>query len=297
MSDDNPHSSTGSNKKSFLNRIIQIFSPEPKNKNDLVDVLTAAQIRELINPETKQMIEGILEVSEMRVRDIMIPRSQMVTIDRNHSLTEFLPIILESGHSRFPVVNEDIDHVDGILLAKDLLAYGFNSSGMHNKENEFSLTEIIRPAIIVPESKKVEPLLKEFRSNRYHMALVADEYGGISGVVTIEDILEQIVGEIEDETDDEIEEDIKVLAGNVYLVRALTELEDFNSYFNSQFDEKSADTISGIILQKLHHMPQKGEQVTIGNFDFKVIAADTRCMQMLQVTVAKKHKVNGKLSD
>ena len=301
MSDDNPHPSIGSNKKSFLNKIIQLFRLEPKNKNDLVDVLTDAQSRELINPETKLMIEGVLGVSEMRVRDIMIPRSQMVTIDRNQNLNEFLPIILESGHSRFPVVNEDIDHIDGILLAKDLLAFGFNSANLNTNENtnedELSLNDIIRPAIIVPESKKVEPLLKEFRSNRYHMALVADEYGGISGVITIEDILEQIVGEIEDETDDDIEEDIKVLAGNVYLVRALTELENFNDYFNSEFDEKSADTISGIILQKLHHMPQKGEQVIIGPFDFKVVAADTRCMQMLQVTVAKKHKINGKVSD
>ena len=297
MSDDNPHQNNGSNKKSFLNRIIQLFSPGPKNKNDLVNVLTGAQGRELINPETKLMIEGVLEVSEMRVRDIMIPRSQMVTIDRNQTLEEFLPIILESGHSRFPVVNEDIDHVDGILLAKDLLAFSFNASGLNTSKDEFSLTDIIRPAIIVPESKKVEPLLKEFRSNRYHMALVADEYGGISGVVTIEDILEQIVGEIEDETDDDIEEDIKVLAGNVYLVRALTALEDFNEYFNSMFDEKAADTIAGIILQKLNHMPQKGEKVTIGNFGFKVVATDTRCMQMLQVTVAKKHKINGKVSD
>ncbi len=292
MSDDTHQPSNGSSKKTFLNRLIHIFNPEPKNKNDLVDVLTDAQTRELINPETKQMIEGVLEVSEMRVRDIMIPRSQMVTIDRNQNLDEFLPIILESGHSRFPVVNEDIDHVDGILLAKDLLAFGFN-----NIEGEFSLNDIIRPAIIVPESKKVEPLLKEFRSNRYHMALVADEYGGISGVITIEDILEQIVGEIEDETDDEIEEDIKVLAGNVYLVRALTELADFNDYFNSDFDEKSADTIAGIILQQLNHMPQKGEQVNLAPFDFKVVTTDTRRMQMLQVTVAKKHNINGKVSD
>ena len=292
MSDDNPHSSNGSNKKSVLNKIIQLFRPEPKNKNDLVDVLTDAQSRELINPDTRQMIEAVLEVSEMRVRDIMIPRSQMVTIDRNHSLDEFLPIILDSGHSRFPVVNEDIDHVDGILLAKDLLGFGFN-----NSSESFSLHNIIRPAIIVPESKKVEPLLNEFRSNRYHMALVADEYGGISGVITIEDILEQIVGEIEDETDEDIEEDIKLLAGNVYLVRALTELEDFNEYFNCEFDEKSADTVAGIVLQELNHMPEKGEQLTVGNFDFKVITADTRRMQMLQVTVDKSHKVNGKLSD
>lgn len=292
MSDDNPHSSNGSKKKSGLDKIIQLFSPEPKNKNDLVDVLTDAQNRELINAETRQMIEAVLEVSEMRVRDIMIPRSQMVTIDRNQSLDEFLPIILDSGHSRFPVVNEDIDHVDGILLAKDLLAFGFNQS-----TEEFSLTTVIRPAIIVPESKKVEPLLNEFRSKRYHMALVADEYGGISGVITIEDILEQIVGEIEDETDEDIEEDIKLLAGNVYLVRALTELSDFNEYFNCEFDEKSADTVAGIVLQELNHMPQKGEQLTLGYFDFKVITADTRRMQMLQVTVDKKHKINGKLSD
>ena len=293
MSDDNPHQKNGSNKKSLLTKFAQLFSSEPQNKNDLVDVLADAQNRELINPETKLMIEGVLSVSEMRVRDIMIPRSQMITIDRNQNLDEFLPIILESGHSRFPVVNEDIDHVDGILLAKDLLSFGFSDK----TNDEFILSDFIRPAIIVPESKKVEPLLKEFRSNRYHMALVADEYGGISGVVTIEDILEQIVGEIEDETDDDIEEDIKVLAGNVYLVRALTTLADFNEYFNSQFDEKAADTIAGIILQKINHMPQKDEKVTIGHFDFKVVAADTRCMQMLQVTVAKKHKINGKLSD
>lgn len=292
MSDDNPHSNNGSKQKSLIKKIIQWFSPEQKNKDELVDILADAQNRELINPETKLMIDGVLEVSEMKVRDIMIPRSQMVTLDRNQNLDEFLPIILESGHSRFPVVNEDIDHVDGILLAKDLLSFGFNSD-----VGEFSLKEIIRPAIIVPESKKVEPLLKEFRSNRYHMALVADEYGGISGVITIEDILEQIVGEIEDETDDEIEEDIKLLAGNVYNVSALTGLEDFNEYFNSQFDEKSADTIAGIVIRQLNHMPQKGERLIVGLFEFKVLAADNRRLQMLQVTVDKKHKVNGKLSD
>jgi len=297
MSDDSPHPNNGSNKKSLLDKIIQIFRPEPRNKNDLVNVLTDAQSRELINHETKQMIEGVLDVSEMRVRDIMIPRSQMVTIDRNQKLDEFLPIILESGHSRFPVINEDIDNIDGILLAKDLLSFAFNSDNLNKDKEKFSLTKVIRPAIIVPESKKVEPLLNEFRSNRYHMALVADEYGGISGVITIEDILEQIVGEIEDETDDDIEADIKVLSGNVYLVKALTEIDDFNEYFNSSFDEKAADTIAGIILKQLNHMPQKGEQVNIGHFDFKVLATETRRMQMLQVTVAKKHKVTGNVSE
>ncbi len=292
MSDDNPHPRNGSRKKSFFSRIMQLFTLEPRNKNELVDVLVDAQDRKLINPETKQMIEGVLQVSEMRVRDIMIPRSQMVTIDRNQSLDDFLPIILESGHSRFPVVNEDIDHVDGILLAKDLLAFSFNSS-----VTGFSLQDIIRPAIIVPESKKVEPLLKEFRSERYHMALVVDEYGGVSGVITIEDILEQIVGEIEDETDDEIEMDIKHLAGNVYLVRPLTELDDFNEYFNCNFHAKNTDTIGGVLLHKFSHMPKKGELITLDKFEFKILASDNRRMQMLQVAVDKKHKFNGKLSD
>ncbi len=292
MSDDNPHSSNGSANKSFLNKIVQAFTPEPKNKEDLVEVLKDAQDRELINPETQSMIEGVLDVSEMRVRDIMIPRSQMVTIDRNHSLEEFLPIILESGHSRFPVVNEDIDHVDGILLAKDLLAFAFNQS-----TEEFSLKGIIRPAIIIPESKKVEPLLKEFRSKRYHMALVVDEYGGVSGVITIEDILEQIVGEIEDETDDEIEEEIKHLAGSVYLVKALTELSDFNEYFNCNFDEDDADTIGGIMLHQFGHMPKKGEKINLGNFEFKVLVGDNRRLQTLQVTLPKDYEVAGKSND
>ena len=271
---------------------MQVITPEPKSKDQLVDVLNDAQDRDLINPETRQMIKGVLDVSEMRVRDIMIPRSQMVTIDINHSLEDFLPIILESGHSRFPVVDEDIDHVNGILLAKDLLAFGFNS---HN--DNFSLGDIIRPAIIVPESKKVEPLLKEFRSNRYHMAIVVDEYGGVSGVITIEDILEQIVGEIEDETDDENEEDIKHLAGNVYLVRALTELSDFNDYFSCSFNESDAGTIGGIVLRQFNHLPKKGELLTLGNFEFKVLVADNRRIQMLQISVDKSHEINGKVSD
>jgi len=292
MSEDKPHSSNGSANKGILDKIVQVFTGEPKNKEQLVEVLNDAEDRDLIKPETKLMIEGILEVSEMRVRDIMIPRSQMVTLDINAPLKESLPIIVESGHSRFPVVNEDIDHVEGILLAKDLLAYAFNE-----KEQACTIADVIRPAIMVPESKKVEPLLKEFRSQRYHMAIVVDEYGGVSGVVTIEDILEEIVGEIEDETDDEIIEDIKYLAGNVYQVQALTELEDFNDYFNCQFDEEAADTIGGIVLQKFGHMPKKGEEVSIEPLDFKVTSADNRRIQVLHVTIPKTHQVNGKSVD
>ncbi|WDD97748.1 HlyC/CorC family transporter [Thalassomonas actiniarum] len=292
MSEDNPHSSNGSTNKSFLDKIVQVFTGEPQNKEELVEVLNDAGDRDLIKPETKQMIQGVLEVSEMRVRDIMVPRSQMVTIDINQPLEEILPIILESGHSRFPVSSEDIDHIEGVLLAKDLLAYGFGQ-----QETDFSLKSIIRTAIIIPESKKVEPLLKDFRSQRYHMAVVVDEYGGVSGLVTIEDILELIVGEIEDETDDEIEEDIKHLAGNVYQLKSLTELCDFNEYFNCQFNVDAADTIGGIVIHEFGHMPKKGEIITIDHFEFKVISSDKRRLQVLQVTLPKDHVVTGKLSD
>ncbi|OKY27479.1 MULTISPECIES: HlyC/CorC family transporter [Thalassotalea] len=292
MSEDSPHSSNGSANKSLIDKFVQLFTGEPQNKEELVEVLNDAEDRELIKPETKLMIEGVLEVSDMRVRDIMIPRSQMITLDINTPLNELLPVIIDSGHSRFPVINEDIDHIEGILLAKDLLAYGFEQQAPLT-----SLQEVIRQAIIVPESKRVEPLLKEFRSQRYHMAIVVDEYGGVSGVVTIEDILELIVGEIEDETDDEIEEDIKYLAGNVYQVKALTELDDFMEYFNCQLDEGDSDTIGGVVLHTFGHMPRKGEEVTINKFEYKVTSADSRRLQTLQVTVPKNHKVNGKPSE
>ncbi|MFT5816318.1 MAG: magnesium and cobalt transporter [Psychroserpens sp.] len=292
MSDDQPHSSNGSSNKSILDKIMQVFTGEPKSKNQLVNALNDAQDREFINPEIKQMIEGVLEVSDMKVRDIMIPRSQMVTLDINDPLDKSLAIIVDSGHSRFPVINDDIDDVEGILLAKDLLAYGFNQV-----EEAFTIAQVIRPAIIVPESKKVDPLLKEFRQQRYHMAIVVDEYGGVSGVVTIEDILELIVGEIEDETDDAIEEDIKYLAGQVYQVKALTHLTDFNNYFNFQFNESDADTIGGIVMQHFGHMPKKGEKTIINKVIFKVTAADNRRIQTLQITVPKEHIVAGKVTD
>ena len=292
MSDDNSHTSSGSANKSFLDKIVQAFAGEPKNIDQFVEVLNDAEDRELIKPKTKQMIEGVLGVSEMRVREIMIPRSQMITLDINHTIDDFLPIILESEHSRFPVVNDDLDHVEGILLAKDLLAYGFNQ-----KQEECILSNIIRPAIIIPESKKVEPLLQEFRSNRYHMAIVVDEYGGVSGLVTIEDILELIVGEIEDETDAELEVAIKHMAANVYQIKALTELDDFNAYFNCQFDKEDADTIGGVVLHQFAHMPKKGEEINVGDFNFKIMSADSRRIKTLQVTVPKDYEISGKFID
>ncbi len=291
MSDDNSHSSNGSS-KSILEKIVQVFTGEPKNKEELVEVLKDAEDRELIKPATKQMLEGVLEVSDMRVRDIMIPRSQMVTLDISQTVEQFLPIILESAHSRFPVVNDNIDDIEGVLLAKDLLKYGFSDAA-----REFVLKDIIRPAIIIPESKRVEPLLKEFRQERYHMAVVVDEYGGVSGLVTIEDILELIVGEIEDEHDDLIEQEIRPLCGNVYHVNALTEIDDFNEYFNYQFNEEDADTIGGILVHQFGHVPQRGENTSINGFEYKVVSSDKRRILQLQVTVPKEHEVNGKIVD
>ena len=201
MSDDNPHSTNGSSGKSWFDKLKLSFSGEPQSKEDLVEVITEAEQRELIDPQTREMIEGVIGVNEMRVRDIMIPRAQMVTIDIDQPVEEFLPVMLDSAHSRFPVINEDKDHIEGILLAKDLLRYAF----INNDDQAFHLRDVLRPAVIVPESKRVDVLLKEFRQQRYHMAIVVDEYGGVSGLVTIEDILELIVGEIEDEYD--LEED------------------------------------------------------------------------------------------
>ncbi|NMP17629.1 transporter associated domain-containing protein [Thalassotalea sp. Y01] len=291
MSDDNSQSTNGSS-KTLMEKLVQVFTGEPQSKEELVDVLVDATDRDLIKPSTKQMLEGVLEVSDMRVRDIMIPRSHMVTVDISQTIEEFLPTMIDSAHSRFPVTNEDIDHIEGMLLAKDLLPYAFSKEA-----SELCIADLLRPAMIIPESKKVEPLLKEFRQERYHMAIVVDEYGGVSGLVTIEDILELIVGEIEDEHDDMLEREIRHLSGNVYQVKALTELEDFNEYFNSGFNEEEADTIGGIVIHGFGHMPKRGESTSLDKFKFKVVSCDRRRIQQMQVTVPDGHTINGKLAD
>ena len=281
MSEDTPPSTSGSANKGWLDKIVQTFAGEPRNKEELFEVISDAEQREVINPETKEMIEGVMEVSEMRVREIMIPRAQMRTIDIDQSVEEFLPILLDSSHSRFPVINEDKDHIEGILLAKDLLEYAFLPS------KEIELKNILRPAVIVPESKRVDVLLKEFQQKRYHMAIVVDEYGGVSGLVTIEDILELIVGEIEDEHDaeDEDKDGIRPLNKYTYSVKALTTLEDFNKFFETNFDEEEADTIGGIVLKAFGHMPEKDEKVMIDNIKFKVTNSDKRRLLQLKVTL------------
>jgi magnesium and cobalt transporter len=281
MSEDKPPSTSGSANKGWLDKIVQSFTGEPRNKEELFEVINDAQMRELIDPETREMIEGVMGVSEMRVRDIMIPRAQMMTIEVDETVEQFLPTMLESAHSRFPVINEDKDHIEGILLAKDLLEYAFIPGKV------FELKNILRPAVIVPESKRVDALLREFRQKRYHMAIVVDEYGGVSGLVTIEDILELIVGEIEDETD--LEEDafdgIRPLNKYTYSVKALTPLDDFNAFFESKFDQEAADTIGGIVLKAFGHMPTRDEKVTIEGIVFTVTSSDKRRLIQLKVTL------------
>ncbi|WP_105168991.1 CNNM family magnesium/cobalt transport protein CorC [Pseudoalteromonas sp. T1lg23B] len=283
MSDDNSQSSQGSSGKTWLGRITQMLQGEPQNKEELVEVIADAQERSLIDPETKDMMEGVLGVSELKVRDIMIPRSQMITLDVDESLEQQLPTMVESSHSRFPVICEDKDHVEGILLAKDLLPLILNKD-----EYLPAIREYLRPAIVVPESKRVDALLNEFRQKRYHMAIVVDEYGGVSGLVTIEDILEIIVGEIEDEhDDDEEQQDIRQLSKHVYMVQALTPLDEFNEFFKTGYDTQEADTIGGIILHAFGHMPSRGETIDIEQLQFKVTNSDNRRIIQLQVTVPK----------
>lgn len=279
MSEDNPPSTSGSSNRGWLANLMHSFKGEPKNREELSEVISDAQQRELIDPQTKEMIEGVMVVSEMRVRDIMIPRAQMITIDVQQSVDEFLPLVLESAHSRFPVISEDKDHIEGILLAKDLLAYAFND------EKTFSLKENLREAIIVPESKRVDVLLKEFRMQRYHMAIVVDEYGGVSGLVTIEDILELIVGEIEDEFDDDVNENdnIRPLNKYTYSVKALTPVDDFNKFFESKFNEEESDTLGGVVLRAFGHMPNTGEKVEIDGMSFEVTNSDKRRLVQLKV--------------
>ena len=281
MSDDNPHSGRGSAVKSWLERIAAIFTAEPQDLSDLQAIIAEANARALIDTDTKGMLQGVLAISKMRARDIMVPRSQMATIDIDQPLEEYLPILLENNHSRYPVVNEDKDNIEGILIVKDILQYALKP------QTEWQLRDILRPAVIIPESKRVDALLKDFRQQRYHMAIVVDEYGGVSGLITIEDILEQIVGEIEDEHDEIEGSDIRKLGSHVFLVSALTPLDEFNEAFATSFDEDEASTIGGIVLHAFGHMPVKGESISLGGLTFKVNKANNRRLVQLQVIKPK----------
>ncbi len=255
-----------------------LFSGEPDNVSELLEILQDAAQRQLIEVDALNMIFGALHVSDMHARDIMIPRSALVVVEEDQQPAEFLPTVIESRHSRFPVVGDDLDDIKGILHAKDLLPLVLQEG-----TQRFNMKDSIRPAAVVPESKRLNVLLQEFRTNRNHMALVVDEYGQISGAVTIEDVLEQIVGEIEDEHDVDDDSFVKQLEPCTFHVKATTTIEDFNDYFGEGFSDEEFDTIGGIVLQAFGHVPELGETVELGVLRFEVLNADSRRLRLLRV--------------
>lgn len=265
--------------KSWIEKISHIFSSEPKTREDLLAFLQVAQSNEVIDNDAVHIMDGAMRVSEMQVREIMVPRTQMTVIKAEQPLEELLQQITETGHSRYPVIGENTDEVLGVLLAKDLLP-----QILKNTEN-FDIQALLRPATVVPESKRLNILLREFREKRNHMAIVIDEYGGVAGLVTIEDVLEEIVGEIEDEYDiEETDSYIRKLAENDYIVKALTPIEEFNEAFKATFSDEEFDTIGGIILQQFGHLPGRNEIAHIGGFEFKVLNADNRQVHLLRMS-------------
>jgi magnesium and cobalt transporter len=266
--------------RSWSARIRQALLRVPANNEQLVELLRSTQGNNLFDADALAMIEGVLQVDDMQVRDIMIPRSQVVMLDRDASPDVLLRTVVESGHSRFPVIGESRNEVVGILLAKDLLLYAYERT-----DNQLNIRDILRPAIFIPESKRLNVLLKEFRSSRNHMAMVVDEYGGVAGMVTIEDVLEQIVGEIEDEHDVEEEDIIRKHSEVHYTIKALTPVEDFNEVLKTDLPDDEFDTIGGLVVHQIGHLPKRGERVVMGNLLFKVLRADSRRIHMLQLTV------------
>ena len=256
----------------------------PHNREEILEWLREGRQAALLDGDAYGMIQGVLQVSQTQVRDIMVPRSQMVVVERDTSPAELLRQVIQSGHSRYPVIGDNRDEVVGILLAKDLLRLTLDQEHL-TQETRFDLGEVIRPAVVVPESKRLNVLLKEFRANRNHIAIVLDEYGGVAGVVTIEDVLEQIVGEIDDEHDEEEGAFILRQDRERYLVRALTPIVEFNRYFSSQLSNEEFDTIGGLVAHRFGHLPRRGESATIDRFQFNVQRADSRRVHLFQVTV------------
>lgn len=277
MSEDTS-SSNDSEGKSWLEKLGQILNADPQDRQDLLEILREAEKRALLDADSLGMIEGVLQVSEMQVRDIMIPRSQMSVLSRDQSRDEMLAEMIDSGHSRFPVIGDSRDEVLGIILAKDMLRFTRDSTS-----DDFSIRDILREPVFVPESKRLNMLLKDFRSSQNHLAIVVDEYGGIAGIVTIEDVLEQIVGEIEDEHD--IDEGKYILKhdDNHYIVKALTDIEEFNAFFDTSFSDDEFDTIGGLVLSAMGHMPKRGEVVSINDMSFRILRSDNRRIYLLEV--------------
>lgn len=276
---DKPPSTNGSGTPGLIARLKRAITREPWSRDE---IQTFIQSDVELDAEEKSMLSGVLDVSEMQAREVMVPRSQMVVIDIEQSFDEILALIIDSGHSRFPVIGEDRDEVLGILLAKDLL----RSSG-NDVANELTIQKLLRPAAVIPESKRLNALLKEFRASHNHMAIVVDEYGGVAGLLTIEDVLEEIVGEIDDEHDHEEADFIRPDGDRngkpSFAVRALTRVEDFNEYFDCALDDEDCDTIGGLVMHELGRLPRRGEKIGIGGFEFAIIKADKRRIDALQV--------------
>jgi magnesium and cobalt transporter len=263
----------------WLKKIAQGFVGEPQDRTELVALLRQASQRGLVEADALSMLEGVLEVGDLQVRDIMIPRAQMVFVRRDDPFAKLLPVVVESGHSRFPVMDEDRDDIVGILLAKDLLR--LYSSDVRER---FDIREYMRPVVFVPESKRLNVLLKDFRRNRNHMALVVDEYGGVSGLVTIEDVIEQIVGEIDDEFDVEDDHNIRKEAERQFTVRGVTRIDEFNEYFGAHLSEEEGfDTVAGLLMKEFGRLPRRGDAATIDGFEFRVTRADRRRIDALRV--------------
>lgn len=278
MSDGYPPSSQP-HQRSLLERISHFLTGEPQDQEDLLEILRESEEKHLLDSDSLAMIEGVMQVSEMRVRDIMIPRSQMVVVPREAELETIFPLVIEFAHSRFPVIEEDRSKVVGVLLVKDLLAHVLQNKTL-------KVEDVMRPVSVVPESKRLNVLLKEFRTERNHMAIVVDEYGNAAGLVTIEDVLEQIVGAIEDEHDeDEARDYISQRSEREFIVSALTPISEFNEYFSVDLEDSECDTVGGLILQRLEHFPKKGEKVEIEDFNFEVLRADNRRVHLLKLKI------------
>ena len=266
----------------ILDRFFRLFHHEPKDKSQLADVIHEARESEIIDENTNDMIEGVFEISELRVRDIMIPRSQIIVVHDDDTEENILSIIASSRHSRYPVVGEDIDEIKGLLIAKDLLIY----RNTHPKT--FNIRDFMRPATVIPESVRVDRLLRKFQKERYHLAVVVDEFGSVSGLVTIEDVLEQIVGDIADEGEKKGTDNIKAVNSSSYLISGVTPIEDFNEKFGTEFSNDDAETIAGLIIKTCGHLPVKGETIVLaGKFKFRVVNADKRRVKQLELRLVK----------
>ena len=268
---------TGSQEKTLLQKLGDVFSSTPSSGDEIVAMLRHAESESIIDSGVLQIMEGALKVADLQAREIMVPKTQMTVIESDFSLEQILQVVIQSQHSRFPVIGESSDDIEGILLAKELLPLVLSG------KESFDLKSLLRPATIIPESKRLNVLLQEFREQRYHMAIIVDEYSGVSGLLTIEDVLEEIVGEIEDETDEHEPEQILQMAENCYSVEAITTIDDFNEFFDVGIPDDDCDTIGGLVINAFGYLPNIGEKIQIENFDFKVLNCDNRKVTLLEV--------------